>query len=193
MSAQGQKWMRLVHVYISMICLLIVLFFSITGVTLNHPTWTFGAGPSRSSVSGTLPATFRNGDTIDWLQVAEYLRSKHSLRGAVTDNRADASQGSITFKSAGYLADTQFDAKTGAYTLNLEQTGFLGVMNDVHKGRDTSHSWSWVIDASGVLLAVISLTGLGLQLFLKKRRRSAVVTAVAGSLLLVVLIAIALR
>ena len=34
--------MRWIHVYTSMISLLIVLFFGLTGITLNHPKWTFG-------------------------------------------------------------------------------------------------------------------------------------------------------
>ena len=54
-------------------------------------------------------------------------------------------------------------------------------MNDLHKGRDASSSWSWVIDASAILLVVVSLTGLGIQLFRRKRRtRALVVAGVAG-------------
>ena len=36
------RWSRWIHVYTSMVALLIVLFFGVTGITLNHPKWTFG-------------------------------------------------------------------------------------------------------------------------------------------------------
>lgn len=76
---RAHRWTRVVHVYTSMICLLIVLFFSVTGLTLNHPTWTFGGKGSRSTISGTLPKDWRTGSTVDWLRTAEFLRAKHSL------------------------------------------------------------------------------------------------------------------
>ncbi|MEO6123457.1 MAG: PepSY-associated TM helix domain-containing protein [Ilumatobacteraceae bacterium] len=40
------RWVRWVHVDTSMISLLVVLFFGITGITLNHPDWTFGDSTS---------------------------------------------------------------------------------------------------------------------------------------------------
>ena len=30
---------RLIHVYVSMALLTLLLFFSVTGITLNHPEW----------------------------------------------------------------------------------------------------------------------------------------------------------
>ena len=54
-SVSPQKWSRIVHVYTSMFSLLIVLFFAITGVTLNHPNWTFGTKGNRVDTTGSLP------------------------------------------------------------------------------------------------------------------------------------------
>ena len=34
--------MRWLHIYLSMFSLAVVLFFSVTGITLNHPDWFFG-------------------------------------------------------------------------------------------------------------------------------------------------------
>ena len=39
-KASIQKWARILHAYSSMLCLLVVLFFSVTRLTLNHPNWT---------------------------------------------------------------------------------------------------------------------------------------------------------
>ncbi len=179
-----QKWSRIVHAYASMISLLIVLFFSATGLTLNHPTWTLGAGPSRSEVKGTLPSTWKVGDGIDWLVVSDYLRSKHSVRGDVVEKSFDAGQGTITYKGPGYQASAFINPDDGTFDLTTEAQGILGVMNDLHKGRDTKSSWNWLIDVSAIVLIFISLSGLVLQLVLRRRRRSTVIAAIVGAVIL---------
>jgi uncharacterized protein len=191
-SLRWHRWSRTVHVYTSMVCLLVTLFFAVTGITLNHPDWTFGGGSNRTSAEGVLPDTWRADDSIDWLRVAEYLRKEHALRGEVTDTRGDGTGGSLSFRGPGYGADITFDGE-GAYLLNVEAQGPLAVLNDLHKGRDSRSSWRWLIDVAGGLLVVISLTGLILQFFLRKRRRSALSSAIAGAGVLVVLGWLALR
>lgn len=191
-SAATNRWMRWLHVYTSMISLIVVLFFGITGLTLNHPDWTFGDATDRSSHSGTLPAGFRNGDAIDFLVVSEYIRDQYDVSGSVTDHGVSGQQGTISYKAPGYAADLFFDTDTGDYTLDIEQQGFVGVMNDLHKGRDAPGSWKWVIDVSAGLLVLVSITGLGIQLFQRKRRTRALVFAALGLVLTIVLVWVAL-
>ncbi len=179
-KTQAHKWSRIFHVYSSMITLVLVLFFSITGITLNHPDWTIGS-PSRETVKGTLPARWKSSEKVDWLATAESLRAKHSLRGAVANYTESETSDSISFKAPGYAADAFINPADGTYELTIDQPGIIAVLNDLHKGRDSTSSWKWLIDASGVLLVIISLTGLALQLFLRKRRKSAVVTALIGA------------
>ena len=38
--------------------------------------------------------------------------------------------------------------------------GFVALLNDLHKGRDSGRAWSFVIDLSAVLMALVSLSGL---------------------------------
>ncbi len=183
-----QKWSRILHAYTSMISLFTVLFFSVTGLTLNHPTWTLGAGPSRSEAKGTLPAAWKDATSnVDWLVVSDFLRAKHSVRGDVVEKSADDAQASITYKGPGYQASAFINPDNGTYDLTAEAQGFLGVMNDLHKGRDAKSSWKWFVDVSAVVLIVISATGLVLQLVLRKRRRVTVLGAVAGGVVLFVL------
>ena len=191
-SAATNRWMRWLHVYTSMISLIVVLFFGITGLTLNHPDWTFGDATERSSHHGTLPAEFRDGDAIDFLVISEYIRDEYDVNGSVTDHGASGQQGTISYKAPGYAADLFFDTDTGEYTLDVEQQGFVGVMNDLHKGRDAPGAWKWVIDVSAGLLVLVSVTGLGIQLFQRKRRTRALVFAGLGLVATVVLVWIAL-
>lgn len=175
-------WLRWLHIYTSMLSLLIVLFFALTGITLNHPEWTFGGAAKRAEVKGTLPPTWRVNGQVNWLAVVEYLRAQ-GVHGVVGDYRADATQGSVSFKAPGYAADAFFEVPSGKYTLTTDEQGALAVLNDFHRGRDAGGAWAWAVDLAGGFLALISLTGLGLLLFLKKIRLAALLTLLGGAAL----------
>lgn len=188
----GQKWTRWLHVYSSMIALLVVLFFAVTGLTLNHPEWTFGLDPVAESATGTLPSgSIADDGTVEWLAVSDYLRNQYDVDGEVSDYGTTGSEGYISYRGPGYSADVFFDTDTGSFQLDVEQEGLIAVLNDLHMGRDTTSAWNWLIDASAVFLIVISVTGIVLQLFLSKRRRLALTIAGVGALITLGLILIA--
>ena len=184
-------WLRWLHVYTSLFSLLAVLFFALTGITLNHPDWTFGGLESRQEIKGTLPAGWRSGGKVDWLAVVEHLRAHDKVRGRAEDTRDDAGEASVSFAAPGYRADAFIETSTGAYTVTVTAQGLVGVLNDFHKGRDSGQGWAWVIDVSGGFLALVSVTGLGLLLYLKRFRVSALAAMVAGAVLVLVLMRLA--
>lgn len=176
-----------------MISLVIVLFFGVTGITLNHPDWTFGSEGTATTVAGSLPADAINDGDVEFLIVSEFLRNEHGVKGQVTDFSEDGTQGTISFKNPGYGAEVFFEIDSGSYTLSENSQGWVTVMNDLHKGRDSTSSWRWVIDVSGALLVLISVTGLGIQFFLRKRRPSALTLSVIGGLVSALFLWIAIR
>jgi len=190
-SAATNRWMRWLHVYTSMISLLVVLFFGITGLTLNHPTWSIG-GDSHQVYTGALPAGTVSASSIDYLTIAEAMRKDHDVIGEVTDHGLTGTDGRITWNAPGYEAALTFDVAAGTYRLVVDQGGLLAVLNDVHKGRNSASSWSWVIDLSALLLVIVAVTGLGIQLFQRKRRTRALIFAAAGLVLTLVMMYIAI-
>ncbi len=172
-----------------MTSLLIVLFFSITGITLNHPTWTFGQPPVTATAVGVLPEATITDSTIDFLAVSEYLRSAQHVSGEVSDYSSQNGEGSISYRGPGYAADVQFRMDDRTFTLTSQKSGLVAVFNDLHKGRHTSTLWKWIIDITAALLVVMSVTGIALQLTLKRTRRLALVLgglgAVVGTVLVV--------
>ncbi|MCB0966606.1 MAG: PepSY-associated TM helix domain-containing protein [Ilumatobacter sp.] len=188
------KWSRSIHVYASMVALVITLFFGLTGLTLNHPDWTFGDAVDVTTESGTLGVTTTMDDgSVDFLSVSEFARDELGVSGSVDSFDLVNGEGSIVYKNPGYSADLFFDVETGTYDLTVEQQGWVAVLNDLHKGRDAGNSWSWLIDLSAGFLVVISITGLVMQFFLKRRRRSAFITAGVGAAVVVALAWWALR
>lgn len=185
------SWLRWLHTYLSMLTMGVVLFFSLTGIVLNHPEWTFGMDETRTELNGTFPKEWVTGKEVKWLEIAEKIRSEYKVRGIAGNYDADDREGTLTFKGPAYAADVFFERETGDYTLTVTRQGPIAVLNDLHRGRDAGTSWAWLVDLSGIFLVVISLSGLGLILYLKKVKMKGLVTFVVGCILLLILMKLA--
>jgi hypothetical protein len=127
------------------------------------------------------------------LEVVEHLRKVHGVRGALAEFKVDEHECVVTFKGPGYAADAVIDRETGRYTLAQSFHGFIAVVNDLHKGRDSGRVWSVVIDLSAVLMTVVSATGLVLLFYLKLRRRPGLVVVGLGVVVVVAVYLIGVR
>ena len=173
---------RWLHLYLSVVSFGLVLFFAVTGLTLNHANW-FEDAARTNEYSGKVQAVWVNkSDTshIDKFAVVEYLRATHDVKGMVSEFRIDERECSVSFRGPGYAADAYIVRSDGTYQLSETRLGIVAVMNDLHKGRDTGRGWAWVIDVTAVFMTLVSVTGLVLLLFLKKRRVSGLLWVVVG-------------
>ena len=159
----------------------ILFFFAVTGLTLNHADWFGGDRQSTRQLKGTLPAQWLHPD-VQKLEIVEQLRRAHAIRSAITEFRIDPAQCTVSFKGPGYSADAFIDRASGSYEFNETTMGFVAVLNDLHKGRDTGRVWSAVIDASAILMVLVSMSGMVLIFFLKKRLMSGLLTVLAGTI-----------
>ena len=179
------KLVRWLHIYVSMFGLAAVLFFSVTGVTLNHPDWFFGDTQRSVQAEGRCRpevAAPRRPSGLDRRRARPVARRSPSSKSSSTCGKPTASAGRsptsgstttecvVTFKGPGYAADAFIDRESGHYTVTQSYHGVVAIINDLHKGRDTGPAWSILIDVSAVLLTLISLTGLVLLFYLKLRR-----------------------
>jgi hypothetical protein len=192
---------RWLHIYISMFGLAIVLFFSATGVTLNHPDWFFGELERSARAQGVIDSAWlaprsnssstaadsgsdpgESSTAVDKLAIAEFLRAKHRLRGIVSEFRVDDDECTVSFKGPGYAADAFIDRTNGRYQLTITDHGLIAILNDLHKGRDSGKAWSIVIDISAIFLTFISASGLILLFYLKRRRVAGMLIALVGAI-----------
>lgn len=187
------SWSRWLHIYLSMFGLAVILFFSVTGLTLNHPDWFFDEQTVQSvgkvdvnwlNNGGSPPADWDEYDfshAISKLEIAEYLRAEHRIQGSVSDFLAFEDECELTFEGPGYAAIARISRETGEYTVDVTANDFVTVINDLHKGRHTGEAWSWVIDISAIIGTLVALTGFVLIFFLRLRRRNGIAIAVVGS------------
>jgi uncharacterized protein len=169
---------RWLHIYLSMASFAILLFFAVTGLTLNHAE-RFSAQPRITQIKGKVELKWIKAEdaAVDKLDIVEHLRQAHGVKGALSDFRLDETEATVSFKGPGYAADAFINRETGEYELTETRSGLVAALNDLHKGRDTGREWSWLIDASAVLMTLVSLTGLVLIWFVKRRRLSGLMLA----------------
>ena len=168
-----------------MLSFAILLFFAVTGLTLNHAEW-FDNQQRPSLYHGTLNKTWVNTTESDGVakdELVNYFRHTYRTKGVLSDFRVDGEQCEVLFKGPGYEADATIDRETGKYDLTVSHFSLVAVLNDLHKGRDTGKKWSLVIDFSAILMTLVSLTGLTLIFFLNKRRSSGLLLVAIGALL----------
>ena len=198
-------WSRWLHIYLSMLSLAVILFFSATGLTLNHPERFFSEqttqatgrlDPSWLNTGSAAPETWDEYDfshEIKKLEVAEFLREKHSLRGKASDFLAFEDECELTFRGPGYVAIARLKRNTGTYTVDVTTSDLVTVVNDLHKGRHTGQGWSFVIDISAVVGTLVAVTGFLLTFFLRLRRGKGLIVFAAGGLLFLVMYYVATR
>jgi uncharacterized protein len=172
---------RWLHIYLSMCSFAILFFFAVTGLTLNHQDW-FANQERTVQVEGAMDVKYL-GKNVAKMEIVEFLRKTHAIRGAVSDFRIEDSQCTVDFKGPGYEADVLIDRGTGRYELTETRQGVIGVLNDLHKGRDSGRGWAAIIDIAAILMILVSLTGLMILFFLQKRRFSGLLAAVLCALL----------
>jgi uncharacterized protein len=168
-----------------MISFAIIFFFALTGLTLNHAD-KFNDQLHSVQEKGKLDLRWvANPDTtkVAKLEIVEYLRNKNGIRATLSDFRIDESQIGVSFKGPGYAADAFINRSTGEYDVTKTSAGFVGIINDLHKGRDTGSAWSVFIDVSALLLTLVSVTGMLLLLYIKRKRISGLLVAAFGFLI----------
>lgn len=177
--AEASRWL---HIYVSMISFAIVLFFSVTGITLNHPDYFAGEMKETHEKGQMDTAWVKVTDTVKIakLDMVERLRKQHGIKAPVTEFRIEDQQCAISFRGPGYAADAFVNRADGSYEITLLKAGAIGVLNDLHKGRDSGAKWAILIDISAILMIIISLTGIILLLYIKRKRISGLVWALIG-------------
>ncbi len=175
-------WSRWLHTYLSMVSFTILLFFAVTGLTLNHQSLFTGiASPKR--FTGALEPSWMKAPDDHKADIVGALRSQHGIKADLTDFRVDEDQVQISFKGPGYSAYGFADRRSGKYEMNENRLGLIAILNDLHKGRDSGKAWASIIDISAILMVLVSLSGLVLIFFLHKKLRSGLIALAIGTVL----------
>lgn len=193
-------WLRTLHQWhwiSSAVCLIGMLLFSLTGITLNHAS-KIEAKPQVQNLQLELPAPVlkalgerEDGNAPLPARVADWLSNR--LEVSIGSREAEWSPEEIYLSMPGPGSDAwlSIDRETGAVEFEKTRRGWVSYFNDLHKGRNAGPGWGWFLDVFAVACLVFCITGLFL-LHLHARQRRMTWPLVGLGLLIPLLIALLL-
>lgn len=154
------------HWISSAVCLIGMLLFAITGITLNHASQ-INATPKVTTIEAEIPAAL-----VQSIKIPENEKSPlperlaswlYDNQGIYTGNKnAEWNEDEIylSLPRPGGDAWLTIDLTSGALEYELTERGWISYLNDLHKGRNTGTAWSWFLDVFAVFCIIFCITGL---------------------------------
>jgi uncharacterized protein len=175
-------WLRQLHQWhwvSAAICLVAMLMFSITGITLNHSSQ-ITAKPSVNTREDRLPAALLERLSHDPasdkaplpVAVADWLKEHLDVRTSGRDAEWSDDEVYVSLPRPGGDAWVTLARKSGEVRYELTNRGWVSYLNDLHKGRNTGALWGWFIDVFAVACVLFAGTGLFLLKMHSGRRPS---------------------
>ncbi|MBB3826794.1 PepSY-associated TM helix domain-containing protein [Xanthomonas arboricola] len=201
-NAQQRRgfWLRMLHQWhwiSSALCLIGMLLFTLTGLTLNHAA-RIEASPSTEQRALTLPPALLTtlgdrpeGDAPLPPRVAHWLERELDTGIGARSGEWSADEVYVALPRPGGDAWLSLDRHTGAIEYESTTRGAIAYLNDLHKGRNAGPAWGWFIDVFAIACLVFCITGLFL-LHLHARQRSMTWPLVGLGLLVPLLLALLL-
>lgn len=167
-------WLKNLHEWhwiSAALCLVGMLLFSITGITLNH-AGQIEAKPAVVSQRAVLPApllaglkqaaggTAAKNTAALPADVQAWARQQWSLDTAGLAAEWSPEEIYLSLPRPGGDGWLRLNLDDGAAEYETTDRGWVSYFNDLHKGRHTGAAWSWFIDIFAAATLVFSLTGL---------------------------------
>ncbi len=172
-SPRRAFWLKTLHEWhwvSSAVCLVGMLLFAVTGITLNH-AGQIEARPRVTALQGTLPedlrlaladAARRYGQDRAALPPAlqRWVQAQWSVDTAGREAEWSADEVYVSLPRPGGDAWLRVSLPDGEVEYERTDRGWISYFNDLHKGRNTGAAWSWFIDIFAVACLVFCTTGL---------------------------------
>lgn len=182
--------LRLWHWISSALCLVGMLLFAVTGITLNHAA-DIPAKPKVHSLEGVVPAEdlaqLQNHNQQSQLFLSRLFQQK-GIALRFDQAQWDEEEIYLAMPGPGTDAWLSLDLQSGEYFYEHTRRGVIAYLNDLHKGRNTGFAWKVFIDVFSVACVVFSLTGFLLLWRYRKTRPSTAPLLVLGLLVPVLLL-----
>jgi hypothetical protein len=176
-------WLKTLHQWhwiSSALCLIGMLLFAFTGITLNHAA-DIGAQPQVTQRQAQLPpellASLRGeaadgGDAPLPPAVRGWLNQVLALDLPEASAEWSPEEIYLSLPRPGGDAWLRIARDSGEVEYELTDRGWISWLNDLHKGRHTGWAWKWFIDVFSVACLLFSITGLLILKFHAAKRPS---------------------
>ena len=173
-------WLKHLHQWhwvSAAICLISMLLFSLTGITLNHASQ-IPAKPTVTTRETKLPASLlprlKSSTGVDKAPlpfiVSEWINDQMSLE--TVGRVAEWSEDEVYVSMPRPGGDAWLSIARDSGEIHYERTdrGAISFLNDLHKGRNAGPMWGWFIDVFAAACVLFAGTGLFLLKMHSSRR-----------------------
>ncbi len=172
-----KKQARIWHWISGAICLIGMLLFAVTGITLNHaadikttPKITNTEITLSDAMLASVEALPLEGKVDLPKDLVRYFRRELNVNTAGRSAELTDIDIYIGLPRAGGDAWLAIDRETGLVEYETTSRGAISYLNDLHKGRNTGSVWALFLDVFSVATIFFCLTGLWLlQIHSNKR------------------------
>lgn len=182
-SREVYRQFRLWHGWLSAFAFLALMFFAVTGLLLNHPDWL--PAPEGRKVErqitlsrDELAAARAAPDPARAL--AEAIGRKTRVTGAYQSGEVVEGEALIRLEGVKGATDMAVDIETGRAEVVVERSDAVTTLNELHRGKNAGAVWKAVIDASAIIILLLSLAGYALFLTLRFRLATSLVLTVVS-------------
>ncbi len=180
---------RLIHIYVSTLLFGLLVFFCISGITLNH-RW-YGSNNHNSFQETPLTDRLYNEWALN--QSESWTPNLNRINHYFMDSYRFPPAHNIEIDPSTWEIILDFNVPAGYATaiisepekrisLETERGGTLAMINDLHKGRYSGAVWFWLLDVSAALITLFAITGIIILFQGKKNKKIGVFLSVLGIL-----------
>jgi len=182
---QSRAW----HGYLSAFAFLALIFFAVTGLLLNHPEWT----ASDAARAGRTETVTLSPSELEQAKAAKEparalgaaVGQRTTLLGAWQSGEVIDGEAQLRFEGPKGSSDVLVDLATGRAEVEVKRARLVDTINELHRGKNASAAWKAVIDASAIVILLLSVIGYVLFFSLRFRLRTSLLLTGASLLALV--------
>ena len=184
--------MRKVHIYSAMPVLVLMLFFAITGIYLNHPDLEPGA-VTKTQQNIALPDWVSS--LNDWsenyathsLTLLHWLDVEHGISAVDFDIEWDEMDELVIINLSGPNGSTLVEVylEDSLALVDTRKLSTISMLNNVHRAKHVSGFWRVLSDISAICMVLFCVSGFWLVLVNRFERKSANLVMTLGSVLFI--------
>jgi hypothetical protein len=174
---------RLWHGYLSAFAFLALMFFSATGILLNHPDWIRPADSQPvethfTVAHGDISAALKAADPA--LALSASVQHQGGLHGVYSSGDVDGDEAQLRYEGVSGNTSVTLETKTGAADASFRKADAVTIINDLHRGKNAGKAWKLLIDISAGIFLALSLVGYILFFSLRHRLRQTLILTAAS-------------
>jgi hypothetical protein len=193
-----ERWNRKLHYYAGLFLLFFLWLFAVTGLVLNHPTWSFAESWTKRTDTNSERAITALGPELrgDLAQAREIMRQL-GIEGEIlwTTTRTDTNQFDFQVRRPGHFFFLKADLAQKRVTVRHSVVNLWGVikvlhvftgvqMDDARQSRDWALTsvWAFSMDVVAASLIFMVLSSLYMWWELPQKRLAGAIALGLGSL-----------